>query len=263
MLGSTLSRNIVSRTILRTLTTTTTKTRQHTNLLIARPLLSQLPSNQHLINQTNNAIRALSSQKKADPEPNEDGGDKDQYGEQGSIVLTPGQKVVQGWNYFLAAGIAVLVSGCGYFIVRELMPTKMSANAVMNASFDRIKQEQSIKRRFGDDLKCYGRDSGGKREGRRNFIEHTEYVAEQPPKNDGSKRTRIRFNLEGEFGNAFVFAEVSANMKSGEFVYLLVQDKRGGETVTVVDNRSMIASKVAMGDSEGSGGLSGLLGLAK
>lgn len=36
---------------------------------------------------------------------------------------------------------------------------------------------------------------------------------------DGSKRTRVRFNIEGPHGNAFVFAEVSSEMPSGEFVY--------------------------------------------
>jgi hypothetical protein len=44
---------------------------------------------------------------------------------------------------------------------------------------------------------------------------HTEYTDEQ----DGSKRCRVRFNLEGQFGNAFVFAEQSSDMKAGEMVY--------------------------------------------
>lgn len=43
--------------------------------------------------------------------------------------------------------------------------------------------------------------------------------SEYTDKDDGSKRVRVRFNLEGEHGNAFVFAEVSNNMSSGEFVY--------------------------------------------
>jgi hypothetical protein len=44
---------------------------------------------------------------------------------------------------------------------------------------------------------------------------HTEYTSQE----DGSKRTRIRFNLEARGGEAFVFAEVSSKMKDGEFVY--------------------------------------------
>ena len=44
---------------------------------------------------------------------------------------------------------------------------------------------------------------------------HTERV----DPDDGSKRTRVRFNIEGPHGNAFVFAEVSSDMPSGEFVY--------------------------------------------
>ena len=33
------------------------------------------------------------------------------------------------------------------------------------------------------------------------------------------------FNLEGAYGSAFVFAEVSKEMPSGEFVHILFQDK--------------------------------------
>lgn len=36
---------------------------------------------------------------------------------------------------------------------------------------------------------------------------------------DGSKQTRVRFNLEGPRDNAFCFAEVSNKTTSGEFVY--------------------------------------------
>lgn len=114
-----------------------------------------------------------------------------------------------------------------------------------------------IKQRFGDRIKTYGRDHGGKREGRRNFVEHTEYVDTET----GSKRTRVRFNLEGPNGNAFVFAEVSDNMPSGEFVYLLVQDKRTGYVITIEDNRTKIAmEKMVGGDSKGKEALGNLLG---
>jgi import inner membrane translocase subunit TIM21 len=58
--------------------------------------------------------------------------------------------------------------------------------------------------RYGEPLKGYGRDAGGRREGRRNFIENKTYKGE-----DGSDRLRIRFNIEGPYGHAFVFAEVS------------------------------------------------------
>jgi import inner membrane translocase subunit TIM21 len=91
----------------------------------------------------------------------------------------------------------------------------MSPNVVFNRALDVVRENPEIKMRFGTPLKGYGRDHGGKREGRRNFIEHTEYS----DKEDGSKRTRVRFNLEGPHGRAFVFAEVSNQMKSGEFVY--------------------------------------------
>ena len=67
--------------------------------------------------------------------------------------------------------------------------------------------------------------------------------------------------LEGQFGTAFVFAEVSSDMPSGEFVYILVQDKRNGQVINVVDNRSsLLAQRMAGGSDEGRQALQNLLG---
>lgn len=132
----------------------------------------------------------------------------------------------------------------------------MSPNRVFDRSFELIRQDPEIKRQYGDAIKAYGRDHGGHREGRRNFIEHTEYV----DKEDGSKRTRVRYNLEGKFGNAFVFAEVSNGMTSGEFVYILVQNKQGGRVHTVQDNRAALtAAKLSGGNVEAASAMSQLL----
>ena len=228
-------------------------------LLYVRPLLVSNVS----------VLRSLSSKANPEEPPKKEEGDAsdgdaptDQYGSSGSVsteVLTPGQKVVETYYKVMWAAAAVTAAACAYFIIKELVPTQGSPNSVFDSAFERIKKDATVKRRFGEDLKAYGRDSGARREGRRNFIENTQYVAKEE---DGSNRTRIRFNLEGEFGDAFVFAEVSDRMGSGEFVYVLVQDKRGGEVLTIVDNRSAIRAQAAMGGSS-SGGLAGLLGTQK
>lgn len=135
----------------------------------------------------------------------------------------------------------------------------MSPNSAFDRATSAIRDNEEVKRRFGDGIKTYGRDHGGHREGRRNFIEHTEYTAE-----DGSKRTRVRFNLEGQYGSAFVFAEVSNEMSSGEFVYILVQDKRNGAVITVQDNRAaLLARQLAGGNKEGQDVFANLLGGGK
>lgn len=90
----------------------------------------------------------------------------------------------------------------------------MSPNQVFDHAFDVVRNDPEVQRRFGEPLKGYGRDHGGHREGRRNFVENTQWTND-----DGDKRTRVRFNLEGRFGKAFVFAEVSKSMPAGEFVY--------------------------------------------
>ena len=173
------------------------------------------------------------------------------------IVLTPGQKVVAGTRLTMWAGIFCFATACAYYIGKELLPTKMSPNAVFDRATEVVRQNGEVSRRFGEPLKAYGRDHGGHREGRRNFIEHTEYTDQE----DGSKRTRVRFNLEGKFGKAFVFAEVSSDMPSGEFVYVLVQDKANGRVFTVVDNRSKLAAaRMAGGSKEGMEALQNLLG---
>ena len=176
------------------------------------------------------------------------------------IVLTPGQKVVAGTRLTMWAGIFCFATACAYYIGKELLPTKMSPNAVFDRATELVRANGEVSRRFGEPLKAYGRDHGGHREGRRNFIEHTEYT----DKEHGSKRTRVRFNLEGKFGKAFVFAEVSSDMPSGEFVYVLVQDKANGRVFTVVDNRSRLAAaRMAGGNKEGMEALQNLLGGSK
>lgn len=137
-----------------------------------------------------------------------------------------------------------------------LHDSKMGPNSVFDRSFEVIRNDPQIRQRFGESLKAYGRDHGGHREGRRNFIEHTDYVDPQ----DGSKRMRVRYNMEGQFGNAFVFAEVSADQPWGEYVYILVQDKANGRTYTVVDNRAaMTAARLAGNNKEASSAMSQLL----
>lgn len=132
----------------------------------------------------------------------------------------------------------------------------MSPNTVFDKSFAIVRQNHEVTARYGETIKAYGRDHGGHREGRRNFIEHTEYTDGE----SGVKRTRVRYNIEGRHGNAFVFAEVSADQPSGEFVYILVQDKANGRTQTIVDNRAaMTAKRLAGGNEEASSVMSQLL----
>ena len=114
----------------------------------------------------------------------------------------------------------------------------------------KIRTNEEVKQTFRENFKTYGRDHGGHREGRMNLVEHTEY---KYVNTDGSERTsRVRFNLEGQYGMAFVFAEVSDSMPSGEFVCVVVQDKRNGAVVNVGDNnnRSMLLARKMAGGSD-------------
>ena len=189
--------------------------------------------------------RSLSSQAKEEP-PKKNDGDPDTK----EIVLTPGQKVAAASRLTMWAGILTFACACAYFIGKELIPTKMSPNSAFNSASKVIKESSQVTMKYGDtsQLKFYGKDHGGHREGRRNFIEHTQYTNEE----DGSKRTRVRFNMEGQFSSAICFAEVSNEMSSGEFVYVLVQDKKSGRVITVVDNRAALTAKRLSGGSQDS-----------
>lgn len=196
----------------------------------------------------------MSSQTGGKEEPPKSDGGEDETKE---IVLTPGQQVAAISRLTMFAGIFGFACVCAYYIGKELLPTKMSPNTVFNKASETIRSNSTITRQYGEKIKFYGKDHGGHREGRRNFIEHTEYTSPD----DGSKRTRVRFNMEGQFNNAFCFAEVSSEMPSGEFVYILVQDKRTGRVVSVVDNRaSLTAQRLAGGNKDTANAMQQLLG---
>jgi import inner membrane translocase subunit TIM21 len=197
-------------------------------------------------------VRSLSSKANEEP-PKTDNDDPDTK----EIVLTPGQKVAAASRLTMWTGIFGFACVCAYFIGKELIPTKMSPNRVFNVASKAIKANSQVSMKYGATLKFYGKDHGGHREGRRNFIEHTQYNDE----GDGSKRTRVRFNMEGQFDSAICFAEVSNEMSSGEFVYVLVQDKRSGRVITVIDNRAALtAKKLAGGNQETANAMQQLLG---
>lgn len=189
--------------------------------------------------------------------PKEDKASGDDDDETKELMLTPGQKVVAASRLGLWAGVAAFALACAYYIGRELIPTKMSPNTVFNKASSLVRKHPQVLRQYGESIKVYGRDHGGHREGRRNFVENTQY--ESP--DDGTKRTRVRFNLEGQFASAFCFAEVSNQMSSGEFVYVLVQDKQSGRVITVVDNRAALTAKrMAGGNQESASAMQQLLG---
>lgn len=210
------------------------------------------------------SCRSMSSQTQQDGNKQRPSGDGKETGDGGGgddvdgkeIVLTPGQKVVAATQISMWAGVLVFACACAYYIGKELIPTKMSPNSVFNGATQVVRDDAQVRRQYGESLKFYGRDHGGHREGRRNFIEHTEYTDQE----DGSKRTRVRFNMEGQFASAFCFAEVSKDMPSGEFVYILVQDKQTGRVIAVVDNRAALtAQRLAGGNKESSEAMKQLL----
>lgn len=149
-----------------------------------------------------------------------------------TITFKQGAKVATTGTIWI--GIAALVGVCGWYIARELMPTKLSPNQIFNHAFQVLRDHPEMKARLGDGIKGYGADRNRHKEGRRNYVEHDSYTDI-----DGIKRCRVVFNMEGSLGKATVYAEVAENTPKGEFTYIIVEQVLHGRPVAValVDNR--------------------------
>ncbi|ETV87833.1 hypothetical protein H257_01272 [Aphanomyces astaci] len=152
-----------------------------------------------------------------------------------AIVLTPYQKVAAGTQVGMWTAALGLASVCGYFIVRELFPGRMSPNSLFSEASDICLQNDLVVQRLGQPIRCYGKDFGSHKEGRRNFIEHVELN----DKEGNKTRLRIKFNLKGPNGKAEAWAEVNKDMPTGEFVYLIVRTYTG-ELIKIQDQRQIL-----------------------
>ena len=95
-----------------------------------------------------------------------------------------------------------------------------------------VLEDPDVNRYLGGNVKAYGKDFGGQRAGRRNWIENYIYEDE-----DGLQHCRIKFNVEGNRGKGEIFAEKSKEMGPGEFHYLVFVDGNTGAVVGIIDNR--------------------------
>ncbi len=71
--------------------------------------------------------------------------------------------------WVVIGGIAVCSA---YYIGQELLPSKTSAQSVFGESLKIVQANTDVQNLVGSTMKGYGKDHGGKRAGRRNFIDH-------------------------------------------------------------------------------------------
>ena len=76
------------------------------------------------------------------------------------------QAAKTGATLTMWGGVAVLVSVCGFFVIKELWPSQMSPNSCFSAAFDFVKGHPEITSRLGPGLRAYGRDTHRGKEGR-------------------------------------------------------------------------------------------------
>jgi len=131
---------------------------------------------------------------------------------------------------FLQLGFLAAVAGCFALAAVELFPGPTSPQAMYGNAFDIVRTNAEVQKVTGDDMSAYGRRVGSRQ------IDSHKYTHE-----DGTSRTRIRFNVMGKRGRAMVWAEMSSRMgDTEEFAYLVVQDRRTGRVITIHDNRSQL-----------------------
>lgn len=141
--------------------------------------------------------------------------------------------VQRGVNVAVWAGVALVVGVCGYYIGTEIMPWGISPNTVFSESFEKVRNNSEVVARLGTPVKGYGR---GTSDGRRNYIDHDEYVDD-----DGRKCTRVKYNLEGPNGKAVVYAEKVKGVDG--FSYLLLEHATRARTdvIALEDNRKVLS----------------------
>jgi len=151
------------------------------------------------------------------------------------MVVRAGRQVKAGGIILIWTAVGALVLSAGWFISRELLPTKMSPNSIFNRASDVLVGNPEVARRFGNNIKTYGEDLGGRREGRRFHIPQHAY------EEDGVEFVRVRFMIEGERMKGIVFAEVASN--KDDFNYLMVQCIPKGDTIVITDLRDPVKSR--------------------
>eukprot|EP01029_Cantina_marsupialis_P028737 TRINITY_DN777945_c0_g1_i1.p1 TRINITY_DN777945_c0_g1~~TRINITY_DN777945_c0_g1_i1.p1 ORF type:complete len:321 (-),score=120.03 TRINITY_DN777945_c0_g1_i1:210-1136(-) len=162
------------------------------------------------------------------------------FAEEAGAGAKPGEniaKVVFGTKFLLKwtaiTGVATLVGGCGYLVVKELNPSRMSPSGLFNETFSKIRSHPELVNALGAPVKCYGHDTGAKRAGRRNFIDN--FLGK---KKDGENFLRVVYNVEGTRGHGLIFAETTQSMSKGQYTYVIFRNSQTGEVVAFVDNRS-------------------------
>jgi|MDTB01.1.fsa_nt_gb hypothetical protein len=150
---------------------------------------------------------------------------------------TAGGKVAMYTRMMLQLAMLAAFAGCTYITFQELFPGRMSPNRMYGDAFELLKTNAELQRMIGEEMSAFGRSAG-----RRHFDSRA-YIDDY-----GGNRCRIRFNVRGSRGQVMVWAEMADTFAdSSEFAYLIVQDRRTGQVLTVQDNRAKIDEMASAG----------------
>lgn len=133
----------------------------------------------------------------------EDPSDYDNYDDydDGGSATTAKDRVL-GWGQAIGSVLLLSLGIVGlYFVGTTLFPGRMGPNSVYADAFEIVRYNDEVIAMTGEPMKAFGKDSGN--DGRRTNIEFRQFKED-----DGSDRTRIRFNVKGPRGQAIVWAEV-------------------------------------------------------
>lgn len=170
------------------------------------------PSRLNFIEKTNNKYKynvdiVVSNRKfsTASNQTNTEGGktdekqnfdEQDDYEGSTEVSSTP-LYVLLFWGLLGTVAIA-----CVGVVVVELNPIpRMNTSNLMAETMTHVYKNDEVRILIGEIKRAYGRETGN--DGRRNDIDNRTFT-----ESDGSKRFRVRYNVEGKKGHLVVYAEV-------------------------------------------------------
>ena len=77
------------------------------------------------------------------------------------------------WLFIGAAAVVTAIT-----IIREIIPSRLSGTNVFSDATKIVLEDPDVNRYLGGNVKAYGKDFGGQRAGRRNWIENYIYEDE-------------------------------------------------------------------------------------
>ena len=130
------------------------------------------------------------------------GGEKEKFDEQDDYEGSSEESSTPLYVLLFWGLLGTVAVACVGVVAMELNPiTRMNTSNLMAETMTHVGKSDEVRILIGEIKRAYGKETGN--DGRRNDIDNRSFTEA-----DGSKRFRIRYNVEGKKGHLVVYAEV-------------------------------------------------------